>query len=143
MRTPLILVIDEHPGTRRGVVSLLECGGFVALGVEDAAVAAEVMGRLRPSLVLMDCATPTPGGLATLARVRELPGGRDVPLVVYCGADNRALREAAATLGAAEFIHKDGESWPRLLDRVGHHLCGARGPGEGGCAGDPSDYWTP
>lgn len=106
--TPLrVVVVDDQPLVRAGFSKILErepdidIVGEAADGVE----ALEVVGRLRPDVVLMDVRMPRLDGLAATERLRStVPEARVVVLTTY-DLDEYVLRALRA--GACGFLLKD------------------------------------
>lgn len=106
-----VLVADDHPIVRQGLVSLLKAEEDCRV-VAEAADGQEAVERalaLRPDVVVMDLGMPRLNGLEALRRIRkELPGTRVVVLTVHkeeeyilpavqAGASGYILKDAAAT----------------------------------------------
>lgn len=106
--TPLrVVVVDDQPLVRAGFSKILErepdidIVGEAADGVE----ALEVVGRLRPDVVLMDVRMPRLDGLVATERLRStVPEARVVVLTTY-DLDEYVLRALRA--GACGFLLKD------------------------------------
>lgn len=101
-----VLVADDHPVVRAGVVALLEAGvGIeVVAAVADGEAAVQHAVALRPDVVLMDLRMPGIGGVAATARITaEAPGTRVVVLTTYESDD--AILEAIAA-GARGYLLK-------------------------------------
>ncbi|MFE5410449.1 response regulator transcription factor [Microbacterium sp. NPDC056569] len=101
-----VLVVDDHPVYRRGIVSLLEASGYDVVG--EAGSAAEAVGRVRqsaPDAVLMDLGLPDGSGIDATARiVGESPHTRVVVVTMF--DDDGSVRRALAA-GAAGYVVKD------------------------------------
>jgi DNA-binding NarL/FixJ family response regulator len=101
-----VLIVDDHPRFRRFARSLLEAEGLDVVGeAEDEASAVEAVGRLRPSMVLLDVLLPGRDGFAVAKRLRALD-----PALVIVLTSSRAAEEFGARLRAAPvagFVHKD------------------------------------
>lgn len=102
-----ILVVDDHPIMRSGIMSVLESQpdfdvvGEAANG-DEAVTAAS---RLAPDLVLMDLRMPVRGGVdASAAILAERPSTRIVVLTTYV-SDGEVLRAIEA--GAVGYLLKD------------------------------------
>lgn len=105
--TVRLLVVDDHPVVRAGIVGLLageddlEVVGEAGDGEEACAMAAE----LRPDVVLMDLRMPVLDGTAATERIlAELPDARVVVLTTY-ETDADILRAVEA--GATGYLLKD------------------------------------
>ncbi len=79
-----ILIADDHPLFRDGIVGLLKAADFDVVGqVGDGRDAVEAALRLRPDVVLMDISMPHMNGLEALQTIkRELPKTQVVMLTV-------------------------------------------------------------
>jgi CheY-like chemotaxis protein len=99
-----ILVVDDEPGVRDVVRSILELQGAEVTTMEDgsAAIAAFQPGSF--DLVLLDMAMPNLSGAETFARLRELDV--DVPVILMSGyAEDGSVGQLLAQ-GAQAFLRK-------------------------------------
>lgn len=100
-----IVVVDDHPVFRKGLVSLLrasdhEVVGEAASGLE----AVDVVLAERPNVVLMDVSMPDLGGLeATERLLAQLPG---LAVVVITLHDDQATVARALQAGADGYVTK-------------------------------------
>jgi DNA-binding NarL/FixJ family response regulator len=106
-----LLVVDDHPVVRAGLVAMLgeepdfEVVGEAANGSEAVARAAE----LHPDVVLMDLRMPVMDGAEATARLREAGGP---PVLVLTTYDTDADIVRAVGAGAMGFLLKDA---PRAM----------------------------
>lgn len=115
-----ILVVDDHPLSRRGIVSIITgAEGFEVVGEasdgDEALIAAQA---LRPDLVLMDIAMPVLDGFAATRELKaRLPRVKVVILSV--SDDVRDLFEAIKA-GAQGYLLKnmEPEMWVEYLRNV-------------------------
>ena len=98
-----LLVVDDELENREMLTDLLTAAGFL---IETANTAEQALARLAAAggvdLVLMDKRLPGMDGYQAIARLRELPGGRTLPVVVVTAsgaADELALALAAKADG--------------------------------------------
>lgn len=105
-----VLVADDHPIVRSGIVGLLDAADDIEV-VGEAATGREAIDRaraLRPDLVLMDLRMPELDGTeATAAIVEELPSTRILILTTY-ESDDHIL--GAIEAGAAGYLLKAAPS---------------------------------
>lgn len=102
-----MLVADDHPTTREGLVLILdnEDGLLVVAQAGDGEEAVAQYRRHRPDVVLMDLHMPRMGGVGATEAIRaEFPGARVLLLTTYDGDEDihRGLRA-----GAMAFLLKD------------------------------------
>jgi DNA-binding NarL/FixJ family response regulator len=101
-----IVVADDHPIVRAGIIGLLEAeSGLEVVGeAADGAEAVTVAASERPDLVLMDLRMPQLDGAAATARIlAEVPGTRVLVLTTY-ETDDHIL--AAIEAGASGYLLK-------------------------------------
>jgi two-component system nitrogen regulation response regulator NtrX len=112
MTSASILIIDDEPGIRRTLASILEDERYRVYTAEDAFQGLEILERESAvSLVFLDVLLPRMGGLEALERIR-----RDRPQVevaMISGHANVDMAVRAVKLGAFDFLEK-----PLALDKV-------------------------
>ncbi|HQZ91309.1 MAG TPA: response regulator transcription factor [Thermomicrobiales bacterium] len=93
-----ILVIDDHPIVREGLVAILEAQqdfNVIAEG-NDGAEAVTLYRRLQPDIVLMDLQMPGADGVLAIEQIRESdPEAKIVVLTAY-DTDERILQAVQA-----------------------------------------------
>lgn len=105
--TVRIVVVDDHPVVRAGIVGLLGVEDDLAVVGEagDGAEALDVVAATSPDVVLMDLRMPRMDGVSATARIgAEHPGVRVVVLTTY-ETDGDILRAVEA--GATGYLLKD------------------------------------
>ena len=115
--TRRVLLVDDHPLFRDGVVAALATADDLEVvgEAEDVAAALEAVRRLQPDLVLMDVNLPDGSGIdATRALLVEHPDLR--VLVMTMSSDDEAV-VAAMRAGARGYVVK-GVGRAELLDAV-------------------------
>jgi two-component system nitrogen regulation response regulator NtrX len=106
-----ILIIDDEPGIRRTLASILEDEKYHVFTIEDALAGLEILGREHIDLVFLDVLLPKLGGMEALERIRrEWP---EIEVVVISGHANVDMAVRAVKLGAFDFLEK-----PLSLDKV-------------------------
>ncbi|MCS5721629.1 response regulator transcription factor [Herbiconiux sp. CPCC 203407] len=101
-----VLVVDDHPIVRSGIVALLESADGIEVAGEaaDGLTAIERAAELRPDVVLMDLRLPGLGGEQATARIIERdPGIRVLVLTTY-ETDENILESIEA--GASGYLLK-------------------------------------
>jgi diguanylate cyclase (GGDEF)-like protein len=99
-------VVDDDPTLR-----LLVCEALVTLGmrVEEAEEGRQALDRIRrapPELVILDIGLPDMDGLETCRTLRELPGGRELPVLILTSHTDSETTDRAFEAGATDFISK-------------------------------------
>lgn len=101
-----ILVADDHPIVRDGLVAILSTQSDLEV-VGEAGDGQEVVleyQRLRPDVVLLDLEMPVVDGLAALYELKELDAGARVIVFTAFDTDERILEAVRA--GAAGYLLK-------------------------------------
>jgi len=75
----------------------------------------------QPDLILLDVLMPGMDGYAVLARLRDNPATRDIPVIFVTGMDSIEDEEKGLELGAVDYITKPYRA-PVVLARVRNHL---------------------
>lgn len=109
-----VLVVDDHPIVRSGIVGLLDTEpDFEVVGeAESGEAAIELAAGLRPDVVLMDLRMPGIGGVeATRRIVHDLPGGSaasgpDARVLVFTTYEGDDQILAAIEAGASGYLVK-------------------------------------
>ena len=107
-----ILVVDDEPGIRRLVATILARGGFVTHEAADARTALALAGR-GPDAAIVDLGLPDRDGLELVAGF----AARGLPTLVLSARLDTADKVAALDLGADDYLTKpfDGDE---LLARL-------------------------
>ena len=102
---PSIVLVDDHPLFRRGLVMMLSAHPRVCAQLHEASSVKEAMGLdVQAGLVLLDISLPGGDGLSSLAALREhWPEAR---VVILSGHDHAELRRDAERGGASGFLSK-------------------------------------
>lgn len=119
-----VLVVDDHPMYREGLVTAIEAMADVTVvgDAGDGAAAVDLAGRLDPDVVLMDLHMPTMNGIDATARIVEhrpetavlvltmLDGDDSVFAAMRAGARGYLLKGAdrAEIVGAIEAVAQGG-----------------------------------
>lgn len=101
-----ILVVDDHPMLREGVMAVIESQSGLEIAGEatNGTEAIEAFRRLRPDITLMDLQMPGVGGIQAIETIRsEFPDARIIVLTTYAG-DVQAFHALRA--GASGYLLK-------------------------------------
>jgi len=101
-----VIVVDDDDSVRAALVTLLDHhGGFrVVAEATDGAYAPELVGELRPELVLIDVRMPLVGGIDALELIRQVD--LDVHIVMLSAYSDGALVADALAAGASDYLVK-------------------------------------
>ncbi len=99
-----ILVVDDEPGMRRYLQTVLELDSYRVTTAVDGDDALRKVQRDQPDVVLLDVVMPGPDGLETLKRIREARPTTKV-VMLSCVRDTRKVA-LAMRLGAQDYLSK-------------------------------------
>ncbi len=99
-----ILVVDDEPGMRRYLQTVLELDAYKVSTASNSEEAIEKVQRDQPDVVLLDVVMPGADGLETLKRIREARPTTKV-VMLSCVRDTRKVA-LAMRLGAHDYLSK-------------------------------------
>ena len=99
-----ILVIDDEPGIRDLLDTLLSGKGYDVVLADSGEKGLEVFRRARPDVVVLDLKMPGMGGLTVLQEIRRLNPKQ--PVIILTGAGTPESEQQARELGVTEYVEK-------------------------------------
>lgn len=102
----VVLIVDDDRSTRSALRYALQIKGFEIHEAATGPLALAIMDSVTPDVVLMDAVMPDMDGFTTCARIKDLPQGRDIPVLMITALDDRASIERAYAAGASDYITK-------------------------------------
>ena len=106
-----ILIIDDEPGIRQALASILKDEKYKVFSAEDAVAGIEILEKEKIDVVFLDVLLPRLGGLEALDQIRSTWPGLEV--VMISGHANIDMAVRAVKGGAFDFLEK-----PLSLDKV-------------------------
>jgi len=117
-----VLVVDDSAAIRKILQRVLRQTGM-AIGTifeaGDGQEALQVLNGQKISLVLTDINMPKMDGIQLLAAMKNVPGWRDIPVVMVTTEGGEAKVGEAVRLGAAGYVRK-----PFTADQIKEKLVG-------------------
>ncbi len=121
----LVLVIDDDPATRLLAHEAVAEAGCAVVEASDGETALDRFAEQAADLVLLDVEMPGMDGFEVCRRLRLLPGGAHVPILMVTGLDDVASIQNAYEAGATDFVTKPIH-WLILGHRVRYMLRAGR-----------------
>jgi putative two-component system response regulator len=118
---PTILAVDDDTGNLAILGWLLHPHYNVLAAPSGERALAIATGEPKPDLILLDVLMPGMDGYAVLARLRDNPATRDIPVIFATGLDSTEDEEKGLALGAVDYIAKPFRP-PVVLARIRTHL---------------------
>jgi two-component system nitrogen regulation response regulator NtrX len=106
-----ILIIDDEPGIRQTIASILEDEKYKVFSTADALAGLELLEKEAIKLVFLDVLLPKMGGMEALEKIRS--GWPGIETVMISGHANIDMAVRAVKLGAFDFLEK-----PLSLDKI-------------------------
>ena len=101
-----ILVSDDDQNVRLLTRQCLEAEGMIVVEAADGLETLDVFVRERPDLVFLDVEMPGMTGLEVCERIRQLPQGETIPIMIVTGSDDRQSIDAGFKAGATQYKTK-------------------------------------
>ena len=115
--TPLILIADDDR-TMRSLLNLaMEEEGYQIAEAKNGEQCLSEYAHFQPDLILLDAVMPDLDGFTCCKKIRSLPGGARVPILMITVLDDRESVEQAFNAGATDYITKPIH-WAVLSQRV-------------------------
>lgn len=113
-----VLLVDDD-----AIVRMLTAAGLVERGwrvieADGGARALQLFEQEQPQVIALDAVMPGLDGFATCERLRQLPGGAHVPIVMLTGLDDEQSIVRAYDAGATDFFVKTPGRWTLLSQRL-------------------------
>jgi two-component system nitrogen regulation response regulator NtrX len=106
-----VLIIDDEPGIRHTLASILEDEKYKVFTAEDAVRGIEIINHEIIDIIFLDVQLPKMGGIDALERIRkEWPA---VEIIMISGHANIDMAVRAVKFGAFDFLEK-----PLSLDKI-------------------------
>jgi CheY-like chemotaxis protein len=104
--SPLVLVVEDDPETRRFYVLTLNRNGFTTEEAHNGFQALDKATAVVPDLILTDIAVPGLDGIELCRRLRADPRTAPIPILAFTGHDDRDYPDRALGAGANRVLIK-------------------------------------
>ena len=101
-----ILVVDDNEQNRALVEATLEGEGHALVLAANGEEALRLFEQSQPDCVLLDVRMPGLDGFTVCARIRDLPGGKEVPILFLTALRDVETFDRALLVGADDFLTK-------------------------------------
>ncbi len=117
----LVLVVDDDTTSRMLMRKTLERAGFAVAEASNGVECLATFERMPPNIILLDVEMPEMNGFVACKRIRQMPEGQHVPILMVTGLDDVESVNRAYEVGATDFTSKP-LNWPVLGHRVRYML---------------------
>jgi DNA-binding response OmpR family regulator len=101
-----ILIIDDNELQLNYLTELLQSNGYRTQTLQEGTKAIEIIGKVKPKLVILDIMMPGIDGFTVLKKIRENQHFKTMPVIIYTGKAYQVDRKKALFLGANSFLAK-------------------------------------
>lgn len=122
---PTVLLVEDDVVQRRLLKLFLEQQGYRVLSAGGVAEALRCGQDGPPDALLVDAMLPDGSGMDVCRRIRLLPGGETLPILLLTAYDIEPVVDEAFAAGATDFISKP-INLKLLGRRLQHLICAAR-----------------
>lgn len=103
---PRVLLVDDDVRLVHIVTLYLEVQQIDVVSARDGESSMRFLGDELPDLAIIDAVMPGMGGISLCRRIRALPGGRSLPIIVFTALSEARDLDAARAAGADSVITK-------------------------------------
>lgn len=103
---PKILVCDDDINVRLLTRQCLEAEDMTVVEAANGTEALDVFIRERPDLIFLDVEMPGMTGLEVCERLRQMPQGESIPIMIVTGSDDRKSIDQGFEAGATQYKTK-------------------------------------
>jgi putative two-component system response regulator len=101
-----LLIVDDEPANLAVLTRVLQPYYRVRAATSGELGMAAIRSEPRPDLILLDVMMPKEDGYSVLARLRDDPSTRDIPVIFVTALDDESNEELGLKLGAVDYIAK-------------------------------------
>lgn len=99
-----LLIVDDENDVREWAAKFFRKRKIEVFTASSGEAAIEIVGKERPSAMLLDITMEGIDGIETLRRVREID--KEIKVVMVTGSEDKDALNKTRELGACDYIHK-------------------------------------
>ena len=122
---PLVLVIDDDMVMHLWAKRHLLDAGFELVFASNGLEGLKKFQEFSPDIVMVNSEMPVLDGFDTCVRLRQLPNGKNVPLLIVTDSEDAEHIESAYLAGATDFVIKP-INWRVLIQRLRYMVKASR-----------------
>ena len=101
-----VLLVEDNPVNQTVIQAMLRSLGFEVFTAGDGAQAISLVAQQPFAAVLMDCRLPIIDGYEATRRIRQMPQGRDLPIIALTANALQGDRERCLEAGMNDYLTK-------------------------------------
>jgi putative two-component system response regulator len=115
-----LLIVDDNLASLKQISAQLAKSYEISLA-KSGEMALQICSQEKPDLILLDVEMPGIDGFATIARLKEDPHLKDIPVIFLTGNYDSATEAKCLESGGVDFVTKPPDV-DILHDRIEQHL---------------------
>lgn len=119
-----ILIVDDNRAMVEALTIVVSSRGHDAMVAYSGEEALDLVEAEHPDVVLLDLKMPGIDGFETLGRLRGLPYGKELPVLIITATDEDDLESRMVELGGNGLLRKPVDV-NHLVDQIALHTAGA------------------
>jgi len=113
-----IAIIEDDQAIAQMYRMKFESNGFVVDVAADGSSGLKMVSEHTPDFILLDLHMPKMDGVETLSRIRSLPNGHNIPVIVLTNSGQQEAPDRLAALGIAGYIIKADLTPSQVVEQV-------------------------
>jgi DNA-binding response OmpR family regulator len=118
MKIKKILFIEDDPDQILIYQSKFELEGLFMITATEGRRGVDLARREKPDLILLDLLLRNEDGLDVLAKLKESPKTKEIPVIVFTNFDTEEARQRALELGAIDYIVKAQFTPTEIVNKI-------------------------
>lgn len=118
---PLILIVDDKPGSLQAVAEILGSNGYRLALAESGPAALNFVSEKEPDLILLDIVMPGMDGFEVLRNLKESEKTASIPVIFLNGHADYTSVTRSYDLGGADYITRPFNA-AELKAKVKNHI---------------------
>ena len=115
--TPIITIADDDRSMRLLLTMAMEDAGYQVVEAKNGEQLLAEYAEHQPDLILLDAMMPDLDGFTCCQKIRSLPGGDHLPIIMITALDDPKSIQQASDAGATDYITKPIQ-WAVLSEKV-------------------------
>ncbi len=113
-----IAIIEDDQVISQMYRMKFEAGGFEVETAENGFLGVELVEKMQPDVILLDIQMPEMNGNEALAKIRKLPHGKDIIVLILTNLGEEEAPKELRALGIDSYIVKADLTPRQVVDRV-------------------------
>ncbi|MDH5507186.1 MAG: SpoIIE family protein phosphatase [Anaerolineae bacterium] len=105
-KNPLLLIVDDEPFNVDFLEQELEDMGYATISAANGEEALTQAAKAQPDMILLDIMMPVMDGFEVLAKLKENPEQRDIPVIIISAASDMGKVVKGIEMGAEDYLAK-------------------------------------